>query len=189
MVLTGESSMLLKFTCCNPCHPGNVQVDAQHLTLGRDMIIPQELTPGSVAAFKRLASAIHDSGHSISPLAIMQLSHAGRQSPRIVGGRSYFEPPHAPSAVPLRPKEGTLSSIFYRLFFAEPKAMTDEEVDVVKEAFVRGAMLAQEAGFDGAQIHCSHGCKHIKKFFGFYSSSNYQTFSRSYFTVLITSGN
>jgi anthraniloyl-CoA monooxygenase len=38
-----------------------------------------------------------------------------------------------------------------------PKAMTREDMDAVKAAFVRAARWANEAGFDWLELHCAHG--------------------------------
>ncbi len=68
----------------------------------------------------------------------------------------------APSTVPVQPRaatDGTMARMIFKLLFPPPKELTDEEVGEVIEAFVRGARLAQEAGFDGVQVHCAHGCK------------------------------
>lgn len=39
----------------------------------------------------------------------------------------------------------------------QPDDMTIEEIDGLVERFCRGAVLCQQAGFDGVQIHCAHG--------------------------------
>ena len=79
---------------------GNVQVSNDHLSLGRDITVSDVLTDETVRPFRQLASAIRgteaNSGHRT--LAIMQLSHAGKQSANILGGRWPFVPPQAPSA-------------------------------------------------------------------------------------------
>jgi 2,4-dienoyl-CoA reductase-like NADH-dependent reductase (Old Yellow Enzyme family) len=161
-----------RFELCHSMQPhiwtfsylGNVQVDPKHLTLGRDMIIPPKITAETVKPFAQLASAMRSNGMGSSqeyppPLAIMQLSHAGRQSPSIVGGRPPWKRPLAPSAVALHPRDGILSKMFYSLLFPRPREMSDQEVVGTIQAFIRGAKLSYDAGFDGVQIHCSHGCE------------------------------
>jgi 2,4-dienoyl-CoA reductase-like NADH-dependent reductase (Old Yellow Enzyme family) len=149
---------------------GNVQVSATHLTLGRDMTIPREISEETLQPFRKLARIIHqeDSGLEISAhasprsLAIMQLSHAGRQSPRILGGR-FFAPPLAPSAVALgsgRNEKSLISGLFHRLLFQKPREMSLADINTVTAAFVRGAKLAVLAGFDGIQLHAAHGCEY-----------------------------
>jgi 2,4-dienoyl-CoA reductase-like NADH-dependent reductase (Old Yellow Enzyme family) len=142
---------------------GNVQVDSHHLTLGRDFVMPTELSEDSILPFKQLAAVMHgDCEDDDRPLAIMQLSHAGRQSSNFIGGRPLFSPPSAPSAVPLgrTGKEGWLGQMLYRLMFTTPKAMDKEELDQVVASFVQGAKLAHMSGFDGIELHASHGCKY-----------------------------
>ncbi|KAK2461269.1 hypothetical protein APHAL10511_006796 [Amanita phalloides] len=154
---------------------GNVQVSGRHLTLGRDMVVPEELTEDTIRPFKMLASAMHgnleqesepelrsvqnlNSGAKQKPLALMQLSHGGRQSCNFIGGRRFNEPPLAPSAICVTSnKKGLLSDLLYGTLFQTPKEMSLEDIDDVVQRFVRGAMLAWKAGFDGVQLHVAHG--------------------------------
>ncbi|KAJ6536346.1 hypothetical protein B0H19DRAFT_1183256, partial [Mycena capillaripes] len=85
------------------------------------------------------------------PMAIIQLSHAGRQSPNILGGRFPFVSLLEPSSI--RP----LSNFFHRIMFQILRAMTLAGIDAVLAAFVRGAKLAAQTGFDGIQLHAAHG--------------------------------
>ncbi|KAJ3539614.1 hypothetical protein NM688_g6339 [Phlebia brevispora] len=154
---------------------GNVQVMGDHLDLGRDIVVPEELTEETVEPFIKLAAAIRQHQSADEPiktdgrtLAIMQLSHAGGQSPNFLGGRRPFVPPFAPSAVPLdfRPHEGaglglilsnTLSSFMHHVMFLTPQEMSKRTIDMVVDAFVRGAQLAARSGFDGIELHGGHG--------------------------------
>ncbi|KAG8968531.1 hypothetical protein FRC03_007182 [Tulasnella sp. 419] len=142
---------------------GNIQVDPHHLTLGRDMVVPDTITPESVAPFVQLAQCCrNDNSSGPATLAIVQLSHTGRQSPRIVGGRSFFKAPSAPSTVPLQSRhenDGVLSKLFHKFLFIPPRELGDDEVETVIQSFVRGAEVMRDAGFDGVQLHASHGCK------------------------------
>ena len=154
---------------------GNVQVSKDHLSLGRDMVVPEELTPVNVEPFTRLAETIHGKEERRNPpeehvLAIMQLCHAGRQSPSIIGGRSPFTAPLAPSAVPLdfhSPVSynlggllsSTISSLMHQIMFPTPRAMSLSDIDAAINAFVRGAELAARSGFDGIELHAGHGCE------------------------------
>lgn len=127
------------------------------------MIIPTILSQGTIRPFAKLATAIHrnnlDPLHA--PLAIMQLSHSGRQSPNILGGRAPFMPPSAPSPVPLRlsPAGGVVGTLIHSLLFQTPREMNSQDVDNVISGFVRGATLASLSGFDGVELHAAHGCK------------------------------
>jgi 2,4-dienoyl-CoA reductase-like NADH-dependent reductase (Old Yellow Enzyme family) len=140
---------------------GNVQVCKRHLTLGRDLVVPPDLSPVNVAPFKRLADVMHDGGRQEDiPLAIMQLSHSGRQSANFLGGRWPFQPPDAPSAIPVGANAGSgwLERTVYALTFATPRPLDAAGIDGVVEAFLRGAKLAHAAGYDGVELHASHGC-------------------------------
>lgn len=154
---------------------GNIQVSQQHLSLGRDIVVPEVLNEESLAPFKKLAQTIHakdSSERSARPLAIMQLSHVGRQSPNFLGGRKLGVPPMAPSPVRLgsnkcmRSQDG-VSSLdaqdtphpYFRALFQQPREMTLCDIKKVQQAFIRGALTALEAGFDGVQLHSAHGCE------------------------------
>ncbi|TRM62214.1 hypothetical protein BD626DRAFT_498492 [Schizophyllum amplum] len=141
---------------------GNVQVAHDHLTLGRDMVIPESDDPAALVSFRALADAMHSPGRHGS-LAIMQLSHAGRQSANIIGGRTLLSQPLAPS--PVRVGSGkevryaldALSYVFHALLFQTPREMSIQDIDGVVARFVHGALVARDAGFDGIQLHCAHG--------------------------------
>ena len=145
---------------------GNVQVSHTHLTLGRDVVIPHHISDDSLRPFKQWAAAIHGGGHdsavSKDVLAVMQLSHAGRQSINFFGGRLLFQAPLAPSAIRVGTHYlGWLSFVLHRVFFRTPRPMSIADIDDVVEGFVRGAKVAHMSGFDGAQIHAAHGCKSL----------------------------
>ncbi|CCM03296.1 uncharacterized protein FIBRA_05424 [Fibroporia radiculosa] len=155
---------------------GNVQVSREHLALGRDLIVPDVLDASTIQPFAQLADIIHAQGcaeqvrganveKNEGTLAIMQLAHGGRQSANIIGGRWPFVPPLAPSPVPLGRKSSQqknfasafLSYLTSAVLFQTPRAMSDADIDDAVEAFVRGARLAIEAGFDGIELHAAHG--------------------------------
>lgn len=148
---------------------GNVQVSRKHLSLGRDIVVPEVLTEDTIRPFRMLASAMHNELEDVKQatteaepsksLALMQLSHGGRQSCNVIGGRRLNEPPLAPSPVRVTGnKGGLLSNWLFRAMFQTPKEMTLEDIDDVVQSFVRGALLAQKSGFDGVQLHVAHGC-------------------------------
>jgi 2,4-dienoyl-CoA reductase-like NADH-dependent reductase (Old Yellow Enzyme family) len=72
----------------------------------------------------------------------MQISHPGRQCPRMVNSQ-----PLAPSEVQLK----LLAN------FSKPREMTEADIEDVIQRFTRSASLAKQAGFTGVQIHCAHG--------------------------------
>lgn len=43
------------------------------------------------------------------------------------------------------------------VFFGNPRALSVHEIDDIKTKFVRAALVCQECGFDGVQIHSAHG--------------------------------
>lgn len=147
---------------------GNVQVSAKHLTLGADLVIPEPQTPSDIEPWKKLAAAMHacpsQTEHPVSsgkPISLIQLSHAGRQSPRFVGGRALWTPPMAPSAkrVGENVNEMFFSRSLYRIIFQRPKPMSKQDIDETMSQFLHGVEIASRAGFDGVQLHGSHGCK------------------------------
>ncbi|KAJ7185282.1 hypothetical protein C8R46DRAFT_1059979 [Mycena filopes] len=138
---------------------GNVQVSPQHLCLARDLVLPDDMSEKSLEPFRALASAMHGERED-GPLAIMQLSHAGRQSPNILGGRFPFSPPLGPSSIRLGSSlkhNGIISNLLHRIMFQIPRAMSLADIDEVVAAFVRGARIAAETGYDGVELHAAHG--------------------------------
>jgi 2,4-dienoyl-CoA reductase-like NADH-dependent reductase (Old Yellow Enzyme family) len=103
---------------------------------------------------------------------VLQLHHPGRQ---VVNREdaAKFRPVAPPAFVAyvmkhpelLAPHEGaphivepTAPSAVYDAFFDRtPRALTREEIEKIIDAFAEGARRAQEAGFDGVQIHAAHG--------------------------------
>jgi 2,4-dienoyl-CoA reductase-like NADH-dependent reductase (Old Yellow Enzyme family) len=73
---------------------------------------------------------------------IVQINHAGRQAPR-----SLVAHPVAPSAVPVSIPGA----------FGTPRALEDEEIEVILDGFAGTAKTAVEAGFAGVQLHGAHG--------------------------------
>ncbi|VDC02803.1 unnamed protein product [Peniophora sp. CBMAI 1063] len=120
------------------------------------MVVPPTLDERDVAPFVALADALHSSSDT---LAIMQLSHAGRQSPNILGGRGLFSPAVAPTSVALRgrSRDGWLARLLYRALFPTPRTLTAGEIDQIAAQFVHGAEVAAAAGFDGVELHAAHG--------------------------------
>lgn len=76
---------------------------------------------------------------------IMQINHPGRQTYKSLGGKT------------LSPSDVALDLGKHSSLFAKPKAMTEEDIQDVITRFTVTAVKAEEAGFDGAQIHAAHG--------------------------------
>lgn len=91
---------------------------------------------GSLAGLGRIAEAVHRAGVPI----LAQLWHVGRQQLW-----TPISAPWAPSAVP-DPLSGTI-----------PHEMSPGEIDEVVQSFALAARNAQEAGFDGVELHGAHG--------------------------------
>ncbi|MEV0276346.1 NADH:flavin oxidoreductase/NADH oxidase family protein [Streptomyces sp. NPDC050610] len=117
---------------------GNVMVHAEALT-GPAGVVLDEAAP--LKPFAEWAEAGKSGGGTIW----MQINHPGRQvqsgMPGVVWG---------PSAVGI--DLGRHSSRFGR-----PVAMTPEQIDATVTRFAVTARRAEEAGFDGVEIHAAHG--------------------------------
>lgn len=74
---------------------------------------------------------------SFGAVSLIQIHHAGLVAPDSVTDR-----PLGPSPNPQDPRSGSL---------------TIEEIHEIKEDFIKAAIRAQQAGFDGVQIHGAHG--------------------------------
>ena len=118
---------------------GNVQVDRRHLEHPQNVVIDGEPDEDQAVALEAWADAAKTSGAKL----IMQLSHAGRQTPRAVNPT-----PQAPSAIPVDLPGGQ---------FGTPRAMTTDEIESVITRFAAAARAAAAAGFDGVQVHAAHG--------------------------------
>jgi 2,4-dienoyl-CoA reductase-like NADH-dependent reductase (Old Yellow Enzyme family) len=117
---------------------GNVMVHAEALT-GPGGVVLDESSP--LAPFAAWA----DAGKSGGAAMWMQINHPGRQVPAAQPGVAW-----APSAVSV--DLGRHSSRF-----ARPVAMTPEQIDATVARFAVTAARAEEAGFDGVEVHAAHG--------------------------------
>jgi 2,4-dienoyl-CoA reductase-like NADH-dependent reductase (Old Yellow Enzyme family) len=121
---------------------GNVQVDRTDLERPGNVAIDiSEPRTVSVEAADRLRSWARagtvDGNH-----LWMQISHAGRQSPRYVTRK-----PRAPSDVQL----DMLGN------YARPHPLTEAEILELIDRFAQAAAVARDAGFTGVQVHGAHG--------------------------------
>ena len=108
--------------------PGNVAIDP----------VPDNGEPEGMDGLRRWARAGTRQGNHLW----MQISHAGRQSPRYVTNR-----PAGPSEVQLELMGN----------YARPRALTETQILDFIQRFARVARVAKEAGFTGVQIHSAHG--------------------------------
>ncbi len=118
---------------------GNVMVDRRYLERPGNVVIDGPQSDAQLDALRRWAVSAREAGADIW----MQISHAGRQSPKIVATE-----PVAPSAVELGLPGGT---------FAKPRALLGHEIENVIERFAHTASVAKQTGFTGVQIHAAHG--------------------------------
>lgn len=74
-------------------------------------------------------------------------------------GRSITQPSLAPSAVPMNPSSemGAPGKILDWIIFGTCVAMTKAQINEQIERFAASAELMSKAGFDGVEIHGSHG--------------------------------
>ncbi|KAA8983561.1 NADH:flavin oxidoreductase/NADH oxidase family protein [Halospina sp. K52047b] len=108
--------------------PGNVAIDP----------VPAEGEPAGMEALRAWAREGTRNGNHLW----MQISHAGRQSPRYV------------TSEPVGPSEVQLELMGN---YARPRALTDPEILDFIERFGSVARTAKAAGFTGVQIHGAHG--------------------------------
>ena len=118
---------------------GNVIVDRDHLEAPGNVVIAGPQDAAARAALTRWADAAKQGGSHVW----MQLSHAGRQTQKIVNPT-----PRAPSAVMLSLPGGQ---------FGQPVALTEPEILILITRFGEAARIARETGFTGVQIHAAHG--------------------------------
>ncbi|WP_312267252.1 NADH:flavin oxidoreductase/NADH oxidase family protein [Neisseria sp.] len=115
---------------------GNVMVAENGKGSANDVVLTDER---SLPVLEQWAKA----GTQNDTLLIMQINHAGKQSPKVLS-----PVPVAPSAVPLQGMEG---------FINPPRALENDEIEVLIRQFARAAEIADKAGFSGVQIHGAHG--------------------------------
>ena len=103
------------------------------------------ITEENVDAFAREVERIKETAlreNGYAPLVIMQATHSGR----------YSKPQGAPA-----PIIAYNNPIFEKDAPIDPsRIVTDDHLDRVGEALVKGAKLAEQAGFDGVDIKCCH---------------------------------
>ena len=118
---------------------GNVQIDRKHLEAAGNVAIDGSEDAAALEALKRFATAGRVGGSHIW----MQISHAGRQTPKLINPT-----PKAPSAIAIALPGGQ---------FGTPVPLTGEEIEVLIGRFAHAAKIARATGFDGVQIHAAHG--------------------------------
>lgn len=117
---------------------GNVMVDSRAMTGPGGVVLESDQ---HLEKFRQWARA----GRSGGAQVWLQINHPGRQMPANLGQSTW-----APSAVPL--DLGKMSR-----HFGMPQAMTPTVIDEIIRRFARTARLAEQAGFNGVEIHAAHG--------------------------------
>jgi len=117
---------------------GNVMVDRRAMTGPGGVVLEDDR---HLDRFKQWAKVAQSGGAQVW----MQISHPGRQMLAALGQATW-----SASAVPL--DMGKLSNKF-----SVPKAMGMADIADIQQRFVRTAQLAEQAGFNGVQIHAAHG--------------------------------
>jgi 2,4-dienoyl-CoA reductase-like NADH-dependent reductase (Old Yellow Enzyme family) len=90
-----------------------------------------------IPAFRRVTEAVHANGGRI----FLQLAHAGRQTSAAAAGGCVYG----------------ASARKSRYFNARPTPLSTREVEETANAFAHASRRAQQAGFDGVQVHAAHG--------------------------------
>lgn len=116
---------------------GNVQVDRRYMERPGNVAIDNN---GGHGMLCRWAEAGRAGGNELW----MQISHAGRQTPKHVNPC-----PVGPSAIGVAGKsEGYCNT---------PRALRSEEIEEIIRRFTHVAVIARDCGFTGVQIHSAHG--------------------------------
>ncbi len=115
---------------------GNVMVAENGKGSINDVVITDERSMDMLKAWAK-------AGTQNDTLLIMQINHAGKQSPKVIN-----PVPVAPSAVALKGMDG---------FINPPRALADNEIETIIQEFIQTAKIAEQAGFSGVQIHGAHG--------------------------------
>lgn len=113
---------------------GNVMVDRRHLERARNVVVDGATDR---TALRRYAAAC------VSVPTIVQVSHPGRQTTRVVQPR-----PVGPSRA---------AAVGMAGLFAKPRGLTLAEIADLRRRFVDAGRSVVDAGFAGVQVHAAHG--------------------------------
>lgn len=106
------------------------------------------ITNNNVCEFKKLHETIMETAHSnfgdsFSPVVIMQLTHSGR----------YSKPTGTPE--PILACHNPYLDAVQKIDDSLP-VIEDSQLEMLEDEYVKAALLAREAGFDGVDIKCCH---------------------------------
>lgn len=114
---------------------GNIMVDRRFLERAGNVVVEDEAQLPMLRAWVGVV-------HQYESQLWAQISHPGRQCPRLVALE-----PMAPSAIQLNVAGN----------FGKPRVMQQADIDNVIQRFASTAGVLKKAGFDGVQIHAAHG--------------------------------
>lgn len=117
---------------------GNVMVDGRAMTGPGGIVLEKN---SNLAPFQAWAQAVKRNHTHIW----MQINHPGRQVYAAMGGDV------------LSPSEVAVDLGKHSHLFGKPRAMTHQDIEQLIQRFVDTAVKAEQAGFDGVQIHAAHG--------------------------------
>ena len=118
---------------------GNIMVDRRYRERAANVVVDGDQEAGALEGLRAYAAAAKSGGS----VAIAQISHAGRQTPKDVAPE-----PVGPSAVKVKLPGG---------LFGQPRALEVEEIHDVIARFASTAKTLCSCGFDGVEIHAAHG--------------------------------
>lgn len=117
---------------------GNVMIDHLAMTGPGGVALEKH---SDLAPFKKLATISKKNDTKVW----MQINHPGRQVFKKMGGKV------------LSPLDVALDMGKHSGLFTQPSPMTEADIQDVIERFTITAKRAEEAGFDGVEIHAAHG--------------------------------
>lgn len=117
---------------------GNVMVDGRAMTGPGGVVLDKH---SEIAPFRAWANAAKHNNTQVW----MQLNHPGRQVYAAMGGDV------------LSPSDVAIDLGKHSHLFSKPRAMTQQDIEQLIQRFADSALKAEQAGFDGVQIHAAHG--------------------------------
>jgi 2,4-dienoyl-CoA reductase-like NADH-dependent reductase (Old Yellow Enzyme family) len=142
-------------------------------------VYPKALAPPSliradndsfIPSLKKIPRAVQEGASDCR--VMLQLVHPGRQvlhqentakmlpllPPALIAYIQKHPEVLLPPAEAVHEVEPTAPSAIYEATFDRtPRMLTPDEIEAIIEAFTEGVRRAQEAGFDGVQLHAAHG--------------------------------
>ena len=121
---------------------GNVMVDRRYLERPGNVAIDLSYPSSVDALARRRLREWAEAGTVAGNHLWMQISHAGRQTPRYVASR------------PVGASDVRLDLLGN---YARPRALSEREILDIVRGFAQAAAIARECGFTGVQVHAAHG--------------------------------